>query len=142
MANNVYIAGSCKNRKAIKCLMTDVENWGNKITVDWTARDENNDVDLYVREDIGGIKECDNFIYCMDGLRSRGKYFELGYAAALGKRIGIYLLPTYYHIMNNSCSSDKPPFDIIIENESIFIKSMMYPVLRDANELKIWLDIK
>jgi hypothetical protein len=142
MVNKVYIAGSCKNRKAIKRLMSDIENWGHKIIFDWTVRDEKKDLNIYVQEDIIGMKECDNFIYCMDGSKSRGKYFELGYATALGKRIGIYLLPTYYHITNNLCKSDRPPFDIIIENESIFIKSIRYPILSDIFELKMWLDIK
>lgn len=141
MTNNVYIAGSCKNRKAVKCLMTDIENWGYKITFDWTIRAENNDVNMFVQEDIRGMKECHSFIYCIDGSKSRGKYFELGYAAALGKRIGIYLLPTYYHVMNGMCSQDVPPFDIIIENDSIFIKSRMYPIFSDANELKKWLSM-
>jgi nucleoside 2-deoxyribosyltransferase len=139
MTSNVYIAGSCKSRKAIKCLMTDIENWGYKVTFDWTIRVENKDVNLFVQEDIGGMKECDNFIFCIDGSKSRGKYFELGYAAALDKRIGIYLLPNYYHVMNGECSQDMPPFDIIIENDSIFIKSGMFPILGNKEELKTWL---
>jgi nucleoside 2-deoxyribosyltransferase len=140
MSNNVYIAGSCKNRKAIKHLMVDIENWGYKVTFDWTIRAENNE-NLFVEEDIGGMKECDSFIFCIDGSRSRGKYFELGYATALGKRIGIYLVPTYYHVTNGVCSPDIPPFDFIIENDSIFIKSKMYPIFSDANELKKWLSM-
>ena len=36
MKNNVYIAGSWKNRIVIKQLMKDIESWGYKITVDWT----------------------------------------------------------------------------------------------------------
>jgi len=141
MTNNVYVAGSCKNRKAVGSLMRDIESWGYKVTFDWTGRDEKDAVNQYVREDIRGIEECDNFIYCMDGSRSRGKYFELGYATALGKRIGIYLLPTYYHVINGTCGLDAPPFDVIMENDSIFIKSRMYPIFSDANELRKWLSV-
>ena len=139
MNNNVYIAGSCKNRKAVKDLITDIESWGFRIIFDWTVRDENNDISRYAQEDIRGIKDCDSFVYCMDGSKSRGKYFELGYATALGKRIGIYLLPNRYNITNNVYNQDIPPFSIIIENDSIFIKSGMYPILSGANELKTWL---
>lgn len=142
MTNNVYIAGSCKNRKAVKNLMTEIEGLGYNIIFDWTVRDKNNDINRYVQEDIGGIKECDNFVYCMDGSKSRGKYFELGYAAALGKRIGIYLLPTYYRVTNDTCGPDTLPFDVIIENDSIFVKSRMYPILSNTEELKIWLCAK
>lgn len=139
MRNNVYIAGSCKNRKAVKALMTDIENWGFNVIFDWTVRDGNNDISRYVQEDIRGIKDCDNFVYCMDGSKSRGKYFELGYASALDKRIGIYLLPNRYNIASNTYNQDTLPFSVIIENDSIFIKSRMYPILSDANKLKTWL---
>lgn len=142
MKNDIYIAGSCKSRKAIKNLMTEMESWGCHIIFDWTVRDKNNDMSTYVQEDIKGIKECDNFIYCMDGSKSRGKYFELGYATALNKRIAIYLLPTYYHINDGVYGPDIPPFDIIIENDSIFINSGTYIILSDMEKLKIWLGAK
>lgn len=137
--NNVYIAGSCKNRKAVKALMTEIEKWGYRVIFDWTVRDENNDVARYVKEDIRGIEKCDNFVYCMDGSKSRGKYFELGYATALGKRIGICLLPNRYNITNGVYNQDILPFSVIMENDSIFIKSKMYPILNNMDELKIWL---
>lgn len=139
MTNNVYVAGSCKNRKAVRGLISEIEGWDCKIMFDWTTRDEKNDIKGYVQEDIRGIEECDNFIYCMDGLRSRGKYFELGYATALGKRIGIYLLPNLYDITNGIYNQDTLPFSVIIENDSIFIKSRMYPILNNMDELKTWL---
>lgn len=133
----VYIAGSCKNRTAIKGLMSEIESFGHQITVDWTIRRSNNDTKEFVEEDIKGLQECDRFIYCMDGIKSRGKYFELGYAAALNKNIGIYLLPTYYEVINPN--SENLPFSIIIENESVFIRSKMFPILRTIDELKMWL---
>jgi hypothetical protein len=139
MTNNVYIAGSYKNRKAVKGLMEEIEKWGYHITFDWTIHTKDEDIGKYVQGDIEGIKDCDHFIYCMDGTRSRGKYFELGYAWALGKRIGIYLLPTFYQMTNDIYSPDTPPFDIIIENDSVFIKSRMYPILSNIDELKTWL---
>lgn len=139
MANNIYVAGSCKNRKAVRTLITEIEKWDCKVVLDWTVRDENNDIVRYVQEDIGGIEKCDNFVYCMDGSKSRGKYFELGYATALGKRIGIYLLPNRYNITNGIYNQDTSPFSVIIENDSIFIKSRMYPILNNMDELKAWL---
>lgn len=139
MTNNVYVAGSCKNRKAVRTLITEIEKWDCKVIFDWTVRDENNDIVRYVQEDIRGIEECDNFVYCMDGSKSRGKYFELGYATALGKRIGIYLLPNRYNITNGIYNQDIPPFSVIMENDSIFIKSRMYPILSNMDELRTWL---
>ncbi len=139
MVNNVYIAGSCKNKNAVKDLMVKIETWDCRIVFDWTVSDKNYDVKRYVQEDIEAIKLCDNFIYCMDGIKSRGKYFELGYAAALGKRIGIYLLPNCYYVMDNVCSQDTLPFSVIMENDSVFIKSKMYTVLSTIEELRTWL---
>ncbi len=139
MTNNVYIAGSCKNRKGVRDLMTEIENFGYRVAFDWTVGDKNNDMIKHVQKYIMGIKECDNFVYCMDGSISRDKYFELGYAAALGKRIGIYLLPNRYNIVNNVYNKDVPPFSIIIENDSIFIKFMSYPILNNISELTTWL---
>ncbi len=135
MKNNVYVAGSCKNRVATKNLMDDIKKWGFNIAFDWTNR--TNDIVDDLKEDIKGLIECDCFIYCMDGIKSRGKYFELGYVSALNKPIGIYLLPTYYHIINPN--SEDLPFSIIIENESVFIRSRIYPILNNIDELKKWL---
>ncbi len=152
MTNSVYIAGSCKNVKAVKYLMTKIESWGHRITFDWTGSNNNNDIGEYVKKDIDGIQECDNFVYCMDGIKSRGKYFELGYATALNKPIIIYILPTHYYMTNagsvdnvgnsDMLPSDMLPFDMIIENDSVFIKSRMYPILSNIDELKTWLDEK
>ena len=137
MKNNVYIAGSWKNRDAVKRLMNDIENFGYKITYDWTNHKGSDKAKDHVEEDIEGLKECDCLIYCMDGIRSRGKYFELGYVTALGKPVAIYLLPTYYNVINPN--DENLPFNIIIENESVFIRSRIYPILHTIDELKSWL---
>lgn len=135
MKNNVYVAGSWKNRYAAKCLMKDIENLGCKITVDWTVHKKRDNVTDYVKEYIKGLQECDYFIYCMDGIKSLGKNFELGYATALGKPIAIYLLSGNIF----GLSIDKVPFDKIVERESVFIRSNMYLVIRTIDELKNWL---
>ncbi len=137
MKNSIYMAGSWKNRVAIRQLMNDIESLGYKITVNWTNRKMTDDAKIAAEENIKGLRECDCLVYCMDGIRSRGKYFELGYATALSKSIGIYLLPTYYNVINPN--SEDLPFSMILENESVFIRSRNYPILRDMDELKNWL---
>lgn len=136
MKSNVYVSGSCKNRGAVKKLMDDIENRGYRVAVDWTSRKLVDNVKDHVEEDIKALKECDCFIYCMDGIKSRGKYFELGYVASMEKPIAIYLLPSYY-ITNTD--GDIMPFDVIIENESVFVKTGAYSVYRDIDELETWL---
>lgn len=137
MKNNVYVAGSLKNRVAIKKLMNSIENWGYKITADWTNYKDGDSAKYGAEESVQGLKECDCLIYCMDGVKSRGKYFELGYVSALGKPITIYFLPNNYYITDLNC--DTLPFNVIIENESVFIRSGMYPVMYTIDELKTWL---
>lgn len=137
MKNNIYVTGSWKNRVAIRKLMGDMENHGYIIIVDWTSRKITDDAKIAAEENIKGLRECDCLIYCMDGIRSRGKYFELGYATALGKPIAIYLLPTYYNIINPN--QEEMPFNVILENESVFIRSRAYKVLCNMDELKNWL---
>lgn len=123
----VYVSGSCKNRIMIRCLMNDIKNWGYEIVSDWTTRKESGDIyRKYAQEDIRALKECDCLVYCMDDFKSRGKYFELGYATALGKPIGIYLFLSL-------------SLDNAMKNESIFIRSGMYPIIYDVNNLKTWL---
>jgi len=141
MKNNIYMAGSWKNRVAIRQLMNDMENLGYKITVNWPNRKITDDAKIAAEENLKGLRECDCLIYCMDGIRSRGKYFELGYATALSKPIGIYLLPTYYNVINPN--HEDIPFSVVLENESVFIRSRTYPILCNIDELKNWLsDIK
>ncbi len=135
MKNNVYIAGSWKNRETVKNLMNDIEEWGYKVTVDWTNHKRNDKIIDQAQEYIKGLQECDFFIYCMDGIKSIGKNFELGYATALGKTVGIYLFENKIFgpdIKNIS-------FDKIIAKESIFIQANMYKILRTLEELKNWL---
>ena len=140
MKNNIYIAGAWKNRLTIKHLMNDIENWGYKIIVDWTSHMASDNPKDNVEENIKGLLSSDCLLFCMDGIRSRGKYFELGYATALDKPVGIYLLSTYYDV-NNSCGDKLSlPFDIIIENESIYIRSRMFPIMQTIDELKKWLE--
>lgn len=135
MKNNVYIAGSWKNREAVKRLMKDIEEWGCKITVDWTNHKRKDNLMEYVQEYIKGLQECDHFIYCMDGIKSIGKNFELGYATALGKPIGIYLFDGNIFGPN----MEKISFDKIIEKESVFVRANMYQIIRTIDELKNWL---
>ena len=137
MKTKVYIAGSCRSRVAIGFLMSKIEDWGYEIAFDWTVHMEDGDASEYVQEDIKRLRECDLLVYCMDGIKSRGKYFELGYAFALNKPIGIYLLPTYYRVINPN--DETLPFNVMMENESVFIRSKMCPILHSDNELKTWL---
>ena len=148
--NNVYITGSWKNREAIKYLMGDIEKLGNKIAVDWTEHKGKENVKNYAQEIIKGLQECDCFIYCMDGIKSIGKNFELGFAAGLNKPIAIYLLNNK-NINNENDSDgskclnlfgpnmDTTPFDKMIEKECIFIQAKMYPILRTFDKLITWL---
>jgi nucleoside 2-deoxyribosyltransferase len=137
MKNNIYMSGSWKNRVAIRQLMNDMENLSYKIVVNWTNRKITDDARIAAEQNIKGLQECDCLIYCMDGIRSRGKYFELGYATALGKPIAIYLLPTYYNVINPN--DEHMPFNIVLENESVFIRSRVYTILCNIDELKNWL---
>lgn len=135
MNNNVYIAGSWKNRIEVRNLMNDIESWGYNITVDWTNHVGKDNLVAYVQEYIKGMQECDYFIYCMDGIKSIGKNFELGYATALGKHIGIYLF-------NNKTfgpNMETTPYNKIIQKECAFIRADIYKILRTIDELKNWL---
>lgn len=129
---NIYLAGSWKNRILTKYLMKDIERWGHKIIVDWTKHEEKNSAKKYATEDLQALKDCDCLIFCMDGVHSRGKNFELGYVTALGKPIAIY------HMPNNDIviGPDGLP---IIDNECVFIRAKLYPVIHNCDELKLWL---
>lgn len=122
---DIYLAGSWKNKISIRHLMRDIEDWGHKIIIDWTKHEEKNSAKRYATEDLRALKDCDCLIFCMDGVHSRGKNFELGYATALGKPIAIY------HIRNGDSS--------IIDNECVFIRAKLYPILHNYDELKLWL---
>lgn len=135
MENKVYIAGSWKNRDAVKRLMSDIEEWGYKITVDWTNHKTKDNIIEYAQEYIKGLKECDFFIYCMDGIKSIGKNFELGYASAIGKPIAIYL----FNNSNFGPNMEKTTFEKIIQKECIFIRANMYQIVHSIDELKNWL---
>lgn len=136
----IYISGSWKNRNSVSNLMRDMENSGYEVIIDWTKHKITDDARHIVAENIEGLKKCDCLIYCMDGIRSRGKYFELGYATALEKPIGIYLLPTYYHnVYRPNSESEELPFSIIFDNESVFVRSKLYPILSTIDELENWI---
>jgi len=135
MKNNVYIAGSWKNRIVIKQLMKDIESWGYKITVDWTEHKRKENIMEYAQEYLKGLKECDYFVYCMDGIKSIGKNFELGYATALDKHVGVYVFDNNIFGPNLKNVS----FDKIVDKECIFIRANMYQVLHTLDELKNWL---
>lgn len=135
MKNNVYIAGSWKNRIVVKQLMNDIENWGYKITVDWTEHKRKDNISEYAQEYLKGLKECDYFVYCMDGIKSIGKNFELGYATALDKQVGVYVFDNNIFGPNMKVLS----FDKIVDKECIFIRANMYQVIHTIDELKNWL---
>ena len=46
MKNNVYIAGSWKNRNDVKHLMDEIEEWGCKIMVDWTNHKKKDNIQV------------------------------------------------------------------------------------------------
>ena len=133
MKKKIYVAGSCKNIVTIRQLMKNIENLGHDISLDWTVRRGDTDAKKDAQEDIKRLQECDCLIYCMDGIKSRGKYFELGYAAALSKPIGVYFL---YAVDPNGTMSG---LNAVMEDESVFIKSRMYPIMYTLGELNVWL---
>ena len=136
MTPNVYVAGSLKNRPLIKVLMNEIEMMGYKITTDW-AEDTEVSARLCAKEDIRALQECDYLIYCLDGIPSRGKNFELGYVAALKKPIAIYFLNL------NSISHipiERPGIlKYYIDKECVFIRAGMYPIFHTMDDLKSWL---
>ena len=141
MEHNVYVSGSWKNRVAVRGLMNEIKNWNNEIAVDWTEHKGKGNIKDYSQEILEGLQACNCMIYCMDGIKSIGKNFELGYMAALGKPIGVYLL-------NNNCdnccnifglNSDTISLEKMLEKECIFIQNKMYPILKTIDELKMWL---
>ena len=135
MKNNVYIAGSWKNRNDVKHLMDEIEEWGCKIMVDWTNHKKKDNIIDYVQEYIKGLQECDCFVYCMDGIKSIGKTFELGYVTALNKPVGIFLFENKIFGPN----MEKISFDKILEKECIYIRANIYQIIRTIDELKNWL---
>lgn len=76
----------------------------------------------------------------MDGIHSRGKYFELGYVTALRKPIVIFRISTIhtYGIISDY-DNEQSPSDYLLEDESIFIKSKLYTIIGSDDELRKWL---
>lgn len=134
----VYVAGSWKNRSAIKRLIEKIECWGYKVIVDWTKHQEKGGAKQYAEEDLKGLQECDCLVYCMDSNHSRGKNFELGYVTALGKPVIIYIM------RDDGVMTDpdrkKLPIDSLIDKECIFIRAKLYHILDILDELRSWLD--
>lgn len=135
MNNNVYIAGSWINRIEVKNLMSSIESWGYNISVDWTNHVGKDKLVEYVQEYMKGIKECDYFVYCMDGIKSIGKNFELGYATALDKKIGIYLFSNKTFGPN----METTPLNKIMNKECAFVRANIYQMIHTIEELKNWL---
>lgn len=137
MKLKVYVAGSLKNIPLVKVLMNEIEMMGHKITTDWTEDTGSGSARLRAEKDIRALQECDCMIYCLDGIHSRCKNFELGYITALKKPIAIYML--------NLNSIPHAPIEIpgilkyYIEKECIFIRANMYPIFHTMDELKSWL---
>ena len=145
---NVYIAGSWKNKDVVKHIMRKIEEWDHTVIVDWTAHTEKGNAKKYALEDLKGLNQCDCLIYCMDGTKSRGKNFELGYVTALNKPIAIYVF-SIDNTLNAICeiaidsdninlSSDKI-LDEMISSECVFIRGKIYPIISSLEELKLWL---
>ena len=137
----IYVAGSWKNRSRIKNIMEKIESWEHNIAVDWTKHQEKGGARQYAEEDIKGLKECDCLVYCNDGIKSRGKNFELGYITALGKPIVIYLIPS--NETNDgivSGTEEKLSIYSLIDKECVFIRARLYPIINSIDELRLWLD--
>ncbi len=115
----IYVAGSLKNSHMANCVMKDIESMGCQIAVDWAK-------DIDVTECIKGLEQCDGLIFCMDGFKSRGKNFELGYVHALKKPIIVY--PIYPF---------KESIEDLLENESTFLK--LFPIIKSRDDIKDWI---
>lgn len=137
----IYVAGSWKNRLLIRDLMEEMESWGHIVLVDWTNHEEKGCAKQYAEQDIKGLKECDCLVYCMDGQKSRGKNFELGYVAALNKPTVVYLSTIDFSTIGKDIEdvSYDGIIDYMTTNECVFIRALMFPVLHTAEELKTWL---
>lgn len=132
----IYVAGSWKNRLEIKNIMEEIESWEYNVAVDWTKHQEKGGARQYAEEDLKGLKECDCLVYCNDGIKSRGKNFELGYITALNKPVAIYVFPTIWDSVEDRYGSY---IDSIIGKECVFIRANIYPIIRTKKELKVWL---
>ncbi len=86
--------------------------------------------------DIEAIKKSKFFVYYLDQYNSRGKLFELGYAHALNKKIIIYLDIDHIAHIPIERSGIMRHF---INNQSIFIKSNLFPIIDKLEDLKFWL---
>ena len=62
---------------------------GYRIAVDWTWHAEEGKSLEYASEDLMGVIGCDVFVF-IDGIRSTGKFVELGIALGIDKPIIIY----------------------------------------------------
>lgn len=136
----VYVAGSWKNKFLIRILMDEIEMMGYKVVADWTKHQVSGHTKEYAAEDLKGLQECDCLIYCLDGIPSRDKNFELGYVTALGKPAAIYMLnlTSIAHIPIETPGIIK----YYIDKECIFIRANMYPIIYTIDELKSWLSNK
>lgn len=133
----VYVAGSCKNISSVKDVMNEIETMGHEIATDWTKHKRSGPTKLYAEEDIKALQECDCLLYCMDGIPSRGKNFELGYVTALKKPIAIYMLnlDSIAHVPIETPGILK----YYIDKECVFIRADMYPIFHTMDELRSWL---
>ena len=134
----VYVAGSWKNRLAIKQLMENIEEWGYIVIVDWTKHQEKGGAKQYAAEDLKGLQECDCLIYCMDSNHSRGKNFELGYITALCKPVIIYIMSD--EEINVCLDMKTIHIDSLIDKECIFVKARLYPIIGSLENLRLWIE--
>lgn len=85
----VFVAGSINNINSIKDLMKSIKSNGHSIVHDWTDQFDERRKQEFCLKDIGGIKESDVLIACMENCRTlcRGTLIEIGIALALNKKI-------------------------------------------------------
>ena len=88
--SKVYIASTWENRKLLRPTAKHLTTWYNhEVTSTWIYRDNGESAEIEAHRDLVDIDRCDTFVLWPDEKRkhSTGKFFELGYAFAKGKRI-------------------------------------------------------
>ncbi len=84
----IYVAGKWEERNICKGVMAALEDSGCKITHDWTASDEKENLAQSALDDINGVKNADVLVFiAIEGHHYRGSFVEMGAALALGKPV-------------------------------------------------------
>ena len=82
----IYVAGKYEEKKAVREVISAVEQAGHEITLDWT-NDPSEGVDAAIA-DLQAVEKADALII-IPHPRSKGAYTELGAALALRKQVFI-----------------------------------------------------